>query len=194
MTPETLDALTGKLTTLRHNFEALEESKHAAATRTERPMNTTGRLGPQTPGRDKSVELCIDLELRLWEYVTDAKRYITPERMLPRNWQPLIAWLRFNTEALDVMGEDWLTELGHELDYQTRRIRDLIDPQPAKLNHAEPRQPARAIIAICSAHGYRITRENLRQLAHRGTINRTHARGRNLYTAGEVLDYLKENQ
>lgn len=176
--------------TLARAYAELEQAKHATGQiRDQRTMRPGGRLGPQTPGHDKPVELCIELETRLYDFVCDAKRYIQPERMLPKSWRPMLDWIIFNAWPLATL--DVADELDTELTYQTHRINRLLYPAAPRTDRPEPWQPARQVVTLCAAHGHRVTTAQLRQLAHRGIIDTQPAGNRNLYRPSQVLAHLK---
>ena len=187
--------LTHKINHLHTAYHHLEEAKYATGqTRDERTMRPGGRLGPQTPGHTKPVNLCIELETRLYDYVCDAKRYITPTRMLPKNWDTMLPWLKFNAEQITTLEPGYVDELALELDYQTRRINRLIQPTAPRTDRPEPWHPARTVITLCAGQGHRVTQGQLRQLAHRGTIEAQASGNRNLYRTSQVLQHLKGQQ
>lgn len=187
MTPDTLHAIA---TTLRRAYAELEAAKHAAGKiRDERTMRPGGRLGPASPGRPRPVELCMELELRLYDFVCDAKRFITPRRSFHKNWPELMDWILFNSEALAEL--DVADDLADELRWQRNQINRLLYPTPPRLNRPEPWRPARHVIALLRGQGHRITADQLRKLASRGLIN-SETNGRlNLYRTSEILEYLQ---
>lgn len=184
------DELTRHARTLARAYSELEAAKHATGQiRDQRTMRPGGRLGPQTPGHNKPVELCVELETRLYDFVCDAKRYIQPERMLPKSWHPMLNWIIFNAYPIADLevAEDFDTELA----YQIHRINRLLYPAAPRTDRPEPWQPARQVVTLCAAHGHRVTTAQLRQLAHRGIIEAQASGGRNLYRPSQVLAHLK---
>lgn len=184
------DELTRHARTLARAYSELEAAKHATGQiRDQRTMRPGGRLGPQTPGHNKPVELCVELETRLYDFVCDAKRYIQPERMLPKSWHPMLNWIIFNAYPIADLevAEDFDTELA----YQIHRINRLLYPAAPRTDRPEPWQPARQVVTLCAAHGHRVTTAQLRQLAHRGIIEAQASGGRNLYRPNQVLAHLK---
>lgn len=180
--------------TLILDYRALERTKFAEGKiREERTMRPKGRLGPSYPGKDKPMDLCLELEERLFEFVTDAKRFITPGRGIGKNWGELLPWLRFNAALIEELDPHWVRDFADELRYQHAKIQHLITPRVLLRERAEPWQPAPAIIASCRAHGVSVTTEYLRQLAHRGHIQHLKRGNSNLYRASQVIRYFKEN-
>ena len=174
------DELTRHARTLARAYSELEAAKHATGQiRDQRTMRPGGRLGPQTPGHNKPVELCVELETRLYDFVCDSKRYIQPERMLPKSWRPMLNWIIFNAYPIAELevAEDFDTELA----YQIHRINRLLYPAAPRTDRPEPWQTARQVVTLCAAHGHRVTTAQLRQLAHRGIIEAQPAGNRNLY-------------
>ncbi|APT92705.1 hypothetical protein CPHO_07165 [Corynebacterium phocae] len=176
---------------LEVRFTLAESLKTVGAARAERPMNTSGRLGPSSPGRDDVMNLTVELELRLFEFVCDAKRFITPARIIPKNWEPLLAWLSFHSAGLAELEEEYVAGLVDELRYQIKKLDKLLNPDaPLKLG-SEPWRPAGHIVAAAAAYGFRVTPGQLRQLVFRGVIDSRPGGARNLYRASQVLAYLR---
>ncbi|MCW0996192.1 hypothetical protein, partial [Streptococcus anginosus] len=124
----------------------------------------------------------------LYEFVCDAKRFITPRRSFDKNWPELMDWILFNSEALAEL--DVADDLADELRWQRNQINHLLYPTPPRTNRPEPWRPARHVIALLRGQGHRVTADQLRKLASRGLINHETNGRINLYRTTEIIDYL----
>lgn len=178
--------LSDLLRQLQALYKQLDEAKLVAAKDWGRPRVRQSHSTPRTPG-GAATNFSVDLEQRLFEITRDCANHIDPARVIRKNADEMLLFLRFRVNLLVEL--EFVEDIRDELEFQVREIMSFLGYEDPRVLACRPERwlSGQKVMDKLACYGVVGNPKTVAKWAQRGLIESRVVNGRAQYRFSQVL-------